>query len=363
MLNNNFSRMKELLFLRYCLNIIEECPVLSSKEWEEVFFFLKKHAIVGIGFDGVERLPSERRPPFNLLMEWIALAGQIEGRNKCLFERCGQLTRIFLKAGFDNCILKGQGNSLMYRNPLRRISGDIDIWVIGSKKDIITFIKSYCQGKYIDINYHHVSFPLWQDVEVEVHYRPSWLCSPIRNYRLQKWYTRQARNQSSYLSKQAFYVPTIEFNLIFQLTHIYNHFIFEGIGLRQIIDYYYLLVNWDGRSSDYLESLMKKFGLLKFASSIMYVIGYVFNFPEERMICYPNPKEGKLLLTEILISGNFGKYDQRNYTLFKKLGIKRKILQFRRSYRFIYLYPEEIVCVPLRIYHVIWRKLKLWKWE
>ena len=39
-------------------------------------------------------------------------------------------------------------------------------------------------------------------------------------------------------------IPTMEFNLIFQLTHIYAHLMNEGIGLRQLLDYYYVLCDF-----------------------------------------------------------------------------------------------------------------------
>ena len=37
-------------------------------------------------------------------------------------------------------------------------------------------------------------------------------------------------------------IPTSSFNVVYQLTHLYHHFFDEGIGMRQIIDYF-LVVN------------------------------------------------------------------------------------------------------------------------
>ena len=39
-------------------------------------------------------------------------------------------------------------------------------------------------------------------------------------------------------------VPTTAFNVIYQLTHLYHHFFDEGIGMRQIIDYYYVVCDF-----------------------------------------------------------------------------------------------------------------------
>ena len=39
-------------------------------------------------------------------------------------------------------------------------------------------------------------------------------------------------------------MPTTAFNVIYQLTHLYHHFFDEGIGMRQIIDYYYVVCDF-----------------------------------------------------------------------------------------------------------------------
>ena len=85
-------------------------------------------------------------------------------------------------------------------------------------------------------------------MEVEVHYRPSFLLCFWHNRKLQKYYERVKEQQFSHrvmLGEQGeIAIPTAEFNLIFQLTHIYSHLMNEGIGLRQLVDYYYVLCDF-----------------------------------------------------------------------------------------------------------------------
>ena len=85
-------------------------------------------------------------------------------------------------------------------------------------------------------------------MEVEVHYRPSFLLCFWHNRKLQKYYERVKEEQFSHrvmLGEQGeIAIPTVEFNLIFQLTHIYAHLMNEGIGLRQLLDYYYVLCDF-----------------------------------------------------------------------------------------------------------------------
>ena len=134
----------------------------------------------------------------------------------------------------------------MYPNPYSRTPGDIDIWVEGGDKRIISFVRSI--SPHEKACYHHIEFPSYKGVEVEVHYRPSFLLCFWNNRKLQKYYERVKEEQFSHrvmLGEQGeIAIPTVEFNIIFQLTHIYSHLMNEGIGLRQLLDYYYVLCDF-----------------------------------------------------------------------------------------------------------------------
>lgn len=111
-------------------------------------------------------------------------------------------------------------------------------------------------------------------------------------------------------------IPTVEFNLIFQLTHIYAHLMNEGIGL----DYYFVLLHTDIKNVVELQRNLKHFGLWKFAGAIMYIMKEVFGMAESKLIVPPNEKYGKLVLNEVLEACNFGTYDKRNRFGRSKLG-------------------------------------------
>ena len=71
--------------------------------------------------------------------------------------------------------------------------------------------------------------------------------NPIYHARLQKWFRRNADLQCSHIvglpdGAGDIAIPTTAFNVVYQLTHLYHHFFDEGIGMRQIIDYF-LVVN------------------------------------------------------------------------------------------------------------------------
>ena len=170
----------------------------------------------------------------------------LEKANVRLNDAAIQVSEWFRKKGFRTCILKGQGNALMYPNPYSRTPGDIDIWVEGEDKRVISFVRSI--SPHEKACYHHIEFPSYKGVEVEVHYRPSFLLCFWHNRKLQKYYERVKEEQFSHrvmLGEQGeIAIPTVEFNLIFQLTHIFSHLMNEGIGLRQLVDYYYVLCDF-----------------------------------------------------------------------------------------------------------------------
>ena len=235
-------------FLRFCIGSAKEIPgSLKEVDWKELYAIAKKQCLVGILFDGIKKLPAEYvGMKKELLLQWMAESQMLEKANVRLNDAATQVSEWFRKKGFRTCILKGQGNALMYPNPYSRTPGDIDIWVEGGDKRVISFVRSI--SPHEKVCYHHIEFPSYKGVEVEVHYRPSFLLCFWHNRKLQKYYEKVKEVQFLHrvkLGEQGeIAIPMVEFNLIFQLTHIFSHLMNEGIGLRQLLDYYYVLCDF-----------------------------------------------------------------------------------------------------------------------
>ena len=235
-------------FLRFCIGSAKEIPgSLKEVDWKELYAIAKKQCLVGVLFDGIKKLPAEHvGMEKELLLQWMAESQMLEKANVRLNDAAIQVSEWFRKKGFRTCILKGQGNALMYPNPYSRTPGDIDIWVEGGDKRVISFVRSI--SPHEKACYHHIEFPSYKGVEVEVHYRPSFLLCFWHNRKLQKYYERVKEEQFSHrvmLGEQGeVAIPTAEFNIIFQLTHIFSHLMNEGIGLRQLVDYYFVLCDF-----------------------------------------------------------------------------------------------------------------------
>ena len=235
-------------FLRFSIGPKSEIPSsLKEADWKELYAIAKKQCLVGVLFDGIKKLPAEHVVmEKELLLHWMAESQMLEKANVRLNDAAIQVSEWFRKKGFRTCILKGQGNALLYPNPHSRTPGDIDIWVEGGDKRVISFVRSI--SPHEKACYHHIEFPSYKGVEVEVHYRPSFLLCFWHNRKLQKYYERVKEEQFSHrvmLGEQGeIAIPMVEFNLIFQLTHIFSHLMNEGIGLRQLVDYYYVLCDF-----------------------------------------------------------------------------------------------------------------------
>ena len=235
-------------FLRFCIGTVQEVPSsLKGADWRVLYAMARKQCLVGVLFDGIKRLPADVGMDKGLLFQWMAQNQTLRKANARLDKAAVEVAEWFGRKGFRTCVLKGQGNALLYPPGMERTPGDIDLWVDGGDRKVVSFVRSLSPDE--KVCYHHIGFPEYNGVEVEVHFRPSFLFCFRHNRRLQGYYERVMDEQFAHkvkLGRQGdVAVPKAEFNLIFQLTHIFTHLMNEGIGLRQLLDYFFLLKNTD----------------------------------------------------------------------------------------------------------------------
>ena len=358
-------------FLKYCLgNEVDMRELVANMDWRQLYAFAKKQALIGFCFEGIERLGNEYPEELgknlieqDLLMEWMGKAQQIRRRNMRVNQVASKLYAQLRKDGLRCCVLKGQGNALMYPKPYSRTPGDIDVWVNAERAALTEYAKKhFVLGD--DMRYHHLETAM-DGVPVELHFMPCVMNNVVYNRRLQKWFKRNADLQCSNVvnlpdDAGEIAVPTTAFNVIYQLTHLYHHFFDEGIGMRQIIDYYFVIkVSPDCLLAGALRAELKHLGLSKFAGAVMYVLHVVLGLAEEKMIVPMDVKRGKLLLSEILNGGNFGKHFSK-YGHFTQQGMAKKyFLKIWRNMHFVRYYPAEALSEPVfRTWHFLWRKMQ-----
>lgn len=138
-------------FLKYCLGAKSDVnKMIAGIDWQMLYSFAFKQALLGLCFEGIERLGKEYPEELKLnpigrelLMTWMAKAQQIRRQNINVNGVAVKLYSKFREEGLRCCILKGQGNALMYPNPYSRTPGDIDVWVNASREDITEYAKRH----------------------------------------------------------------------------------------------------------------------------------------------------------------------------------------------------------------------------
>lgn len=360
---------------------------LSDDEWQEMFELAQKQALLGIAFEGVKKLPQEYWPKGGMVLKWTMATEAIKHRNRQTTDVCLRLTEIMSKEGFDICILKGQANHVYYDRlidgvslGMQRVCGDVDAW-IWPKEKILHHVKSiidYCQRKNILISLCHLHAEVKPigGVPIEIHFRPSFLNTPWRNRYFQKEFKSAVFENAKIDDIGIVKKLRVDYDLIFQMNHIYRHLLDEGVGLRQVFDFYVLLKDYNKErivrkelmGKEEIMKIISSCGMKRFATALMFVLKDIFHVGNDELICGISENDGLFLLNEIMMAGNFGHYDIRMNDIEVRKGklsfqLQRASRRFMRNIRFLSSYPEEVICEPFaRVYHFVWRKFGLYRY-
>ena len=352
--------------------------VPSAEEWTEAFGDAMKQALVGVCFYGLQRAGrhdaglTAHLPP-KLKMRWLALTADIQRRNDVMNRRCAELHDMLKTAGCRSCVLKGQAVAVRYDAAadrggaacmsMLRQSGDIDMWMLADAGSCIRWARATGTMYYYD--YHHADLRLFPDVEVELHYRPSISRNLWRNARMQRWFRGEGRRHVVYDERLGCGVPDDVFGLVLTLNHNLWHLLYEGVGLRQMMDLYFVVHTM--RRTDEVSRLMRHFGLEAFAAASAWVLWHLFDggaggslFVSCRSpLPLPDERSGRFLLGEIMKAGNFGHYDKRlkagRYA--SRMGLM--VQWMRHTMRLVRHFPVEVAWTPIGIVYIsLWRRCK-----
>lgn len=323
----------EFEFIQVAMGLRERLSAVPSvHEWQVLFEFCKRQSLLGVGFAAVEKLHEVGvECPADIRLQWYGYALKIERMNEKLNMQCGEITKRYKHDGLRCCILKGQGNLLYYPEILRmrRTPGDIDLWCItppsglsmpnASLRDythyhginaVMEYVRMQFRQQGIDANpkacYHHIDAPSMDGTKVEVHYRPAFLRSPLRNRRMQRWFEHHADECMKNKTHLGFSMMTSSVNVVYHMCHLYTHIFEGGIGLRQLMDYYFALRVWHNdvmeckdlqsqgiwseglgtpvMSTQEVMAVIRSFGMGKFAGAVMWVLNEVFAMPKRQLI-------------------------------------------------------------------------------
>ncbi len=389
------------------MGIKEELPAMTADiDWANFYRFAQKQSLLGVVFDGIQRLPKNLAPDADLLMRWMGKAMTIKRRNAMMYQASLEVFSEISEKGFRCCVLKGQGNAVGYPNPYSRSAGDVDVWILAERSQLRELALELAgeDGHVEREIVHHIELER-KGISVELHPTPMIFNNPVLNHRMQRWFKRNADLQCSNIvslpdGAGEIAIPTTAFNVIYQLSHLQHHFFYEGVGLRQVIDYYFVikslpqkarksqnqrstaegkvkgrLFGEEGSNTDNTEYTdspflttnctnntniaalqldLKRLGLWRFAGAVMWVLHEALGLPASQMIAPMDEKRGRLLLDEILSGGNFGQYRSQQH--FERGTLAHNVQRLRRDLRLVRLYPAEALAEPFfRAWHFFWR--------
>lgn len=326
----------------------------SREEWNDLMTVASQHNLLGITFPVIDEFHDKYDVPLGIYTRWAMAAEKLKDRNRAFQQACIHLHAKFLESGFRVCVMKGQAAAALYPNPDLRHCGDIDLWAEGGREKVMTFLKSRFPLR--KILYIHADVQMLKGINTEVHFTPSWLNSPLGNKRLQQYFKAKEKEQfGNFRPELGFCTLTLGFNVVYMLQHIYRHVLEAGIGLRQLLDYYYLLKALPESEKDAAVQDLEQLKMEGFAAGVMYVLQEAFCMERKDMIVEPDPVLGSFLLGEIMLSGNFGRYDPRNTK--GKGRISHIASKITRALRFLRYFPSEVLWMPwFMTWQYFWRR-------
>ena len=343
----------------------------NEQEWKALYELAKKQSLIGVCFAGVQKLQTQRQePPEMTYLTWMGMAAKIQQRNEVVSRQCVELQGQLAADGVRSCVLKGQGVGALYRVhendnnqnssdlSMFRQSGDIDVWVDTDEEGALRWVKKY--QRELDFDYKHVHLDVLEGTSVEVHYRPSTSRVPWYMRRVEQFTREKACwTNAVELGGGMVNVPSLEFNLVFILQHIFGHLFAEEMTLKQYLDYYFVLKQAHVEGADVQEAYrwMQRMGMGIFARTTMWLLREVFGMPEEWMICEADADEGRFLLDRVMAKDQKAKKGEHGSV---RWHLSVFWAQQSKNLPLLTHYPLEVLFSPLwLIIHFFWKRI--WK--
>lgn len=254
-------------------------------------------------------------------------------------------------AGIRSVLLKGQGLAQYYPKPELRQCGDIDLYVglerYADSYDVVKPLATQIDDrKALEVGKHYDFFV--GKVAVEMHRYSDRYPTPKLD-RIYQEVSLKGLNEDLVplmFSGQTVYTPSDEYNAFYIFSHLFHHFLINGLGARQLCDWMLFL---RARSSHIdmssLETILRRLDMLKPWQAFGCVLVKYFGMPAESFPFYDSAQEHKAdnIVRRLLDEGNFGKerdvYKKRgrNYLLNKTWAM---LAHIGRSIGLLFLFPR-----------------------
>lgn len=233
-------------------------------------------------------------------MQWLGQVMAYE-RMYAKHERAmADLANVYAEGGIRMMVVKGYGLSLDWPVANHRPVGDLDIYLFGKWREGDELVAEKCKLKVDDGHEHHTVF-MFDGIPVENHYdfinTKAHRDAPAIEAKL-KTLAEKGCKEIDVLGAKI-YLPSADFNAIFLMRHMGQHFAGEHLNLRQVLDWGFFVrahheeIDWQA-ATDFL----KQIGLFTFFNQINAICVDYLGFEEN---AFPQVERHQALEKRILL--------------------------------------------------------------
>ncbi|MEA5127405.1 MAG: nucleotidyltransferase family protein [Proteiniphilum sp.] len=298
---------------------VDQSLFSGDPDWSTILKMAHMQTVSGIIFDGISYLQADLQPPAAIMRQLYQTVIRIEKSHALFNERLTRLIPLLQSENIHPILLKGQGVAQNYPNPMHRQCGDIDLYI--GKKDYrraceLAVEKGIVSNDTLE-SHKHFYFE-WDGVAIEFHRIVEKFPDPFKNKIFQQWtqyHLQREKLQVWNLNDIDVLLPPPNFNALYIFNHAFLHFIADGIGCRQLNDWVMYLYRFhDQIDRQELMKDLKAFGLLRTWQIFGCIAVHQLGLSEEKFPFYTDKFRDisqTVILKDILLSGNFGRYDQK----------------------------------------------------
>lgn len=240
-------------------------------DWKTIQTLSLRHGLSAIVIDGIERLPEYKRPPKDILLEWIGEVLQgYEYRFEMYRRTIAEMANFYNSHGYKMMVLKGYACSLSWPKPEHRPCGDIDIWLFGNQKEADDTLAKE-RGVKIDKSHHHHTVFNWGEFTIENHYDFVNVYANRSSAELEKVFKELGKDDTYSIEVygEKVYLPSPNLHALFLIKHMASHFAAAEINLRQVLDWAFFVeghgknVGWE-----WLQSMLEEYHMNDFFNCI-----------------------------------------------------------------------------------------------
>lgn len=299
-----------------CAEWEDEC---TEEDWKLLFRLAQIHGVYPMIFNAVSFSESAKNLPEKYLKG---------GAKKCEAYVLSQAERtaVFLDLmtflygkGLNPVVVKGAALRQLYPNPEYRTSADEDIMIREEEfEEYHQALLEYglcLNDPDTDLTSHEITYIHEKKLIIELHKKPFPPSSKAYGY-LNRYFTHITENITD-VTIYGIPIKTPDYtdHLFYLICHLYKHFLYSGIGIRQISDLVLFSITFTDKINwNVIIQKSTEIQVLDFIGAI-YKIGadllYPESFPRElRILWRTDTVDEKALLEDVLKGGLYGAADE-----------------------------------------------------